>query len=60
MSNEQVLWEAPDVIGFQEVQHHQLLDLANLLPDYGYVGVGRDDGKEAGEVSRSSNIYHLH
>ncbi len=41
------------MLGFQEVQHHQLLDLANLLPEYAFVGVGRDDGKEAGEVSAS-------
>ncbi len=32
--------------------HNQLLDLAALLgPSYGHVGVGRDDGKEAGEYS---------
>lgn len=46
----QLLWEAPDIIGFQEVIHHQLTDLASLLPEYGFVGVGRDDGKDAGEV----------
>jgi hypothetical protein len=34
----------------QEVLHHQLEDLATLLPDYAYVGVGRDDGKERGEA----------
>ncbi|WVQ93459.1 hypothetical protein IAU59_000533 [Kwoniella sp. CBS 9459] len=41
-----------DIIGFQEVLHNQLLDLVDLLgPTYSYVGVGRDDGKEAGEYS---------
>ena len=36
----------------KEVYHNQLLDLAVLLgPTYGHVGVGRDDGKEAGEYS---------
>ncbi|RYD45905.1 MAG: endonuclease/exonuclease/phosphatase family protein, partial [Verrucomicrobiaceae bacterium] len=38
-----------DVLGTQEAFHHQLLDLQKLLPDYAYVGCGRDDGKEAGE-----------
>ena len=32
--------------------HSQLLDLAALLgPSYGHVGVGRDDGMQAGEYS---------
>lgn len=42
-------------ICLQEVLHHQLLDiLANLGQDantWAYIGVGRDDGKEAGEYS---------
>ncbi len=42
----------PDVIGFQEVLCSQLHDLAALLGDgYAHVGVGRDDGKRAGEYS---------
>ncbi|WVR03797.1 hypothetical protein IAU60_000792 [Kwoniella sp. DSM 27419] len=41
-----------DIVGFQEVLHEQLLDLEELLgPTYGHVGVGRDDGKQAGEYS---------
>ncbi|WVF65820.1 hypothetical protein IAT40_000557 [Kwoniella sp. CBS 6097] len=41
-----------DIIGFQEVLHNQLLDLQDLLgAQYSYVGVGRDDGKQAGEYS---------
>ena len=40
---------APDLIGFQEPRHHQYLDLQNRFPDYGSVGAGRDDGKDAGE-----------
>lgn len=36
----------------QEVYHNQLNDIAHLLgPTYGHVGVGRDDGKRAGEYS---------
>ncbi len=42
---------APDLIGLQEVLHEQLLYLEEQLPDYGRIGVGRDDGKEAGEYS---------
>jgi endonuclease/exonuclease/phosphatase family metal-dependent hydrolase len=40
-----------DVMGLQEVLHGQLTDLLGRLPAYGYVGVGRDDGKEKGEYS---------
>jgi len=43
--------EAPDVIGLQEALHGQLVFLLAQLPAYGLVGVGRDDGKEAGEYS---------
>lgn len=41
----------PDIIGVQEALHHQLHDLIRILPDYSYVGIGRDDGKELGEYS---------
>ncbi|MGC4103467.1 endonuclease/exonuclease/phosphatase family protein [Ferruginibacter sp.] len=40
-----------DFIGCQEVQHHQLQFLQSQLKNYSYIGVGRDDGKEAGEYS---------
>jgi endonuclease/exonuclease/phosphatase family metal-dependent hydrolase len=40
-----------DVIGFQEVLNNQLLDLKTLLPNYQFVGVGRDDGQDKGEYS---------
>jgi endonuclease/exonuclease/phosphatase family metal-dependent hydrolase len=40
-----------DFIGGQEVQHHQLQYLLQNLDGYSYIGVGRDDGKEAGEYS---------
>ena len=38
-----------DVFGAQEVKQKQMDTLRNQLADYGYIGVGRDDGKEAGE-----------
>ena len=40
-----------DIFGAQEVLHGQLLDLLAVLPDYDYIGVGRDDGVEKGEYA---------
>jgi endonuclease/exonuclease/phosphatase family metal-dependent hydrolase len=40
-----------DIAGLQEVLNGQLRDLEGLLPDYAWLGVGRDDGKEAGEYN---------
>ena len=54
--------EAPDLIGMQEVLVHQLKDLRSKLPGYGYVGVGRADGKEEGEfcpVFYKSDAFEL-
>lgn len=39
-----------DIIGTQEGFKHQLQDILDL-DDYAYTGVGRDDGKDAGEHS---------
>ena len=39
----------PDLLGMQEVRHNQMEDLKQGLPQYTALGVGRDDGKEAGE-----------
>ncbi|HMJ69871.1 MAG TPA: endonuclease/exonuclease/phosphatase family protein [Cyclobacteriaceae bacterium] len=41
----------PDLIGLQEAMHHQLMGILKSLPQYGYIGVARDDGKEKGEYS---------
>ncbi len=41
----------PDILGVQEAIHHQLMDLLKGLPEYDYIGVGRDDGKTKGEYS---------
>ena len=38
-----------DIAGLQEVTKVQLDDLNNRLPDFAYIGVGRDDGKSEGE-----------
>ncbi len=40
-----------DFIGLQEVLHHQLTYLKEQLNGYDNIGVGRDDGKQAGEYS---------
>ena len=39
----------PDVFGVQEAQAHQIRYIEENCPEYGSIGVGRDDGKEAGE-----------
>jgi endonuclease/exonuclease/phosphatase family metal-dependent hydrolase len=46
-----IIEESPDLIGMQEVLHHQLVQLDTLLPWYDYVGVGREDGKTGGEFA---------
>ncbi len=40
-----------EVFGAQEVLHDQLQDMLAELPGYNYIGVGRDDGKTAGEYA---------
>lgn len=49
-------YEQPLFFGAQEVLVDQLHDMLKLLPDYHYLGVGRDDGKEAGEYAA---IFYL-
>lgn len=40
-----------DIVGAQEVLNHQLTDLLARLPEYDYIGVGREDGKTKGEYA---------
>ena len=40
-----------DVVGLQEVLASQLDDLKERLPEYEFLGAGRDDGKRKGEFS---------
>ncbi len=40
-----------EVFGAQEVLHDQLVDMLAGLPEYDYIGVGRDDGKTKGEYA---------
>ncbi len=46
----------PDLLGTQETLGFQRDYLASNLPDYNHLGVGRDDGKEAGEMMA---LYYL-
>ena len=43
--------EQPDIFGVQEALHGQVADLWASMPEYEFSGVGRDDGKQAGEYS---------
>ncbi|NQT63772.1 MAG: endonuclease/exonuclease/phosphatase family protein [Candidatus Marinimicrobia bacterium] len=39
----------PDVFGVQEAKEGQVNDLSERFPEYAWIGVGRDGGKQAGE-----------
>ena len=45
-----------DIVGIQEAFFNQMQDLEELLPEYGWVGVGRDDGDKEGEFAA---IFYL-
>ncbi len=49
----QISFYEPDIFGIQEALPNQVKDIAGLLPQYNYVGTGRD-GEGKGE---SSNIF---
>ena len=44
-------FEGIDIFGSQEVLEPQLEDMLEALPEYGYVGAGRDDGRTKGEYA---------
>ena len=48
---DQVNFMSPDIFGAQEVLYPQLQDMLRGLDGYDYIGVGRDDGKRAGEYA---------
>lgn len=50
-ASSQILFHKADVVGVQEALYGQMMDLQQLLPQYAYAGVGRDDGKQKGEYS---------
>lgn len=47
----QIQFHQPDILGIQEGLHRQVEYLQKALPTYQYVGVGRDDGAQAGEYT---------
>ena len=49
MAASMIRFHDADLVGLQEALIDQIQDLAERLPDYGWFGIGRDDGKEAGE-----------
>ncbi|MFO7672359.1 MAG: endonuclease/exonuclease/phosphatase family protein [Lutibacter sp.] len=50
----QIQFYEPDIFGIQEAKPNQVIDIANALSQYSYVGIGRE-GEGTGE---SSNIYY--
>ena len=46
-----------DLIGMQEVRPVQIEDLEAALPDYGWYGVGQNDGKMPGDGSHNAIFY---
>lgn len=42
---------SPDILGLQEPREHQIEDLRIALPEMAFYGVGRDDGRSAGEYA---------
>lgn len=41
----------PDIIGLQEAELFQIEDLVEMLDEYSWMGIGRDDGKDKGEAT---------
>ncbi|MBT8300720.1 MAG: endonuclease/exonuclease/phosphatase family protein [Maribacter sp.] len=41
----------PSFIGTQEALHHQVKYIDSCLVDFAFIGVGRDDGRQAGEYT---------
>ncbi len=48
---EQISFYKPDILGIQEALHQPTIFLRNKLTGYGFVGVGREDGKTKGEYA---------
>ncbi len=44
-----IRFHGADLFGVQEALPEQVLDMEKQFPDFGHVGIGRDDGKSQGE-----------
>lgn len=49
MAASMIRFYEPDLFGVQEALQGQVNDLSERLPEYDWLGVGRDDGRETGE-----------
>ncbi|MDN3596646.1 endonuclease/exonuclease/phosphatase family protein [Zunongwangia endophytica] len=47
----QIKFYEPDIFGVQEALHTQIAYFDEQMPNYKYIGVGRDNGKQEGEYS---------
>ena len=47
--------QCPDIFGVQEALSDQLTYVGDNLPNYSYVGVGREDGTEISEITNSED-----
>ena len=56
MATSMIKFYAPHIFGVQEALSEQVKDLEDRLPEYAWIGVGRDDGMEGGEFMA---IYYL-
>lgn len=52
--NNMITTEKPDIIGFQEAQAHEITDMINANPEYGWYGLGRDSGSKPANTTSYS------
>ena len=58
MAASMIRFYEPDIFGVQEALEDQVTDLSESLPQYAWIGVGRDDGKQAGEYMAIFYLKH--
>lgn len=51
LAAEVIRFNKADIFGLQEALLSQIVDIKNSFPNYEWVGVGREDGKQGGEYS---------
>lgn len=59
MLTDQILFVGPDILGVQEARPNQISDLQRLLPDYSYIGDGRDGGTKGEHTAIFYNTNHM-
>ena len=50
MAASMIQFHGADIVGLQEALWEQVEDLTDLLPEYSWFGIGRDDGDKSGEI----------